>query len=125
MDLLSYFESVQGLGIMATASEDGRTNAAIYARPHVMDDGRIAFIMAHRLTHHNLQSNPYATYIFKEDGPGYKGLRLYLRKVEEENNPEAVKTLCRNPRHINREGELSVVYFTVEKTLSLVGPAEL
>jgi hypothetical protein len=125
MNLPSYFESVQGLGIMATASKDGRTNAAIYARPHVLSDGKIAFIMAHRLTHHNLQSNPYATYIFKEEGPGYKGIRLYLKKVGEDTDTETVKSLCRRPRHANGKEELSVVYFTVEKALSLVGPEEL
>ena len=57
MDLKAYFENASGFGVMATADGEGRTNAAIYSRPHVFDDGTWAFIMRDRLTHHNLQSN--------------------------------------------------------------------
>lgn len=39
-----------------------------------------------RFTHHNLQSNPHAAYLFVEEGHGYKGKRLYLTKIEEEEN---------------------------------------
>jgi hypothetical protein len=45
MQLREYFESKKGVGVMSTADLQGRVNAAIYARPHVMDDGTIAFII--------------------------------------------------------------------------------
>jgi hypothetical protein len=76
MDLREYFENVKGHGVLATADAEGKVDAAIYGKPHFMDDGSIAFIMADRLTHANLQSNNHAAYLFKEKGKGYKGIRL-------------------------------------------------
>jgi hypothetical protein len=45
MTLKEYFNSTKGTGILATADSAGRTDAAIYSRPHIMDDGSLAFIM--------------------------------------------------------------------------------
>jgi hypothetical protein len=39
--------------------------------------------MRDRLSHSNLLSNPHAAYLFIEDGPGYKGKRLYMSMVRE------------------------------------------
>ena len=58
MTLKEYFETNKGFGILATADDQGRTNAAVYSRPHFMEDGTVAFIMRDRLTHNNLTSNP-------------------------------------------------------------------
>ncbi|WP_291316787.1 pyridoxamine 5'-phosphate oxidase family protein, partial [Desulfuromonas sp.] len=69
----AYFETSSGKGVLSTADGEGRVDAAIYAKPHVMDDGTLAFIMRDRLTHKNLTENPYAAYLFVEDGPGYRG----------------------------------------------------
>ena len=57
MQLKEYFNDTKGLGVLATADGEGKVDAAIYARPHFMEDGTLAFIMRDRLTHHNLQSN--------------------------------------------------------------------
>jgi hypothetical protein len=121
MELKEYFENTKGLGVMATADADGKVDAAIYARPNVMDDGTFAFIMRDRLTHHNLQSNPHATFLFKEDGSGYKGVRLFLTKVREEENTELLKSL-RKRQYINDNDESSfLVFFKLDKELPLVG----
>ncbi|MFZ0134242.1 MAG: pyridoxamine 5'-phosphate oxidase family protein, partial [Desulfobacterales bacterium] len=58
MTLAEYFENTEGFGVLATADSDGKVDAAVYARPHFLEDGTIAMIMRERLTHHNLQSNP-------------------------------------------------------------------
>jgi len=62
MNLSEYFEKTKGTGVLATADTTGEVDAAIYARPHFVDEQTIAFIMADRLSHRNLQSNPHATY---------------------------------------------------------------
>ena len=124
MDLKSYFEDVKGTGVLATADGQGRVDAAIYAKPHVMDEKTIAFIMPDRLTHHNLQSNDQAAYLFKEEGPGYKGVRLFLKKVREEENSELLHTIRRrNYASANGEEESSrfLVFFEVDKVLPLIG----
>jgi len=51
---------------------------AVYSRPHVQDDGTLAFGMADRLTHANLQKNPYASYAYNESG--FKGVRFTWRR---------------------------------------------
>ena len=43
MDLKEYFENTKGIGVIATADTDGWVDAAIYARPHIMEDGLLAF----------------------------------------------------------------------------------
>ena len=65
MDLKEYFENTKGVGVLATADSDGKVDAAIYARPHFMDDGTLAVISRDRLTHHNLQSSSSRTLVIK------------------------------------------------------------
>ncbi|MBU0987235.1 MAG: pyridoxamine 5'-phosphate oxidase family protein, partial [Proteobacteria bacterium] len=60
MELKDYFENIKGLGILSTADRSGKVNAAVYSRPHFMEDGSLAFIMRDRLTHQNVLSNPHA-----------------------------------------------------------------
>ena len=124
MTLKQYFETASGTGVLATADANGKVDAAIYSTPHTMDDGTVAFIMREHLTHENLQSNPFATYLFQEDVPGHKGLRLYLKKTREDDNPELVASMTR--RHLSPEldvqkGPKHLVYFVVEKILPLIG----
>ena len=123
MDLKTYFENKKGLGVMATSDTEGRVNAAVYARPHVMEDGLLVFIMRDRTTHANTQSNPRATFLFKEDGPGYKGKRLYLTKTGEEENAELIKQLSRRsyPSDENVKESKFLVYFKVDKERPLIG----
>jgi hypothetical protein len=68
INLKEYFERAKGTGVLATADGGGRVDAAIYAKPHIMDKESVAFIMAERLTHHNLQTNTHAAYLFREEG---------------------------------------------------------
>lgn len=122
MKLEEYFEKTKGLGVLATADAEGKVDAAVYARPHFMEDGTIAFIMPDRLTHHNLNSNDGAAYLFKEDGPGYKGVRLFLTKVREEKNTELLHKLRR--RSYGDDHDRYLVIFKVDKELPLIGPGE-
>jgi len=122
MELRDYFEKAKGRGILATADDQGNVDLAVYAKPHFMEDGTIAFIMTERLTHHNLESNPHAAYLFMEEGPGYKGVRLFLRKVREEKDSDLLYTLRR--RSYPNEKVLYLVFFEIEKELPLIGGGE-
>jgi hypothetical protein len=121
MELKDYFENTKGVGVMATADSNGKVDAAIYARPHFLDDGTLAFIMRDRLTHHNLQSNPHATFLFIEDGPGYRGKRLFLTKVREEQDSELLYTLRRKQYPNDEEEAKFLVYFKLDNELPLIG----
>ena len=121
MDIREYFDSNRGVGILATADGDGKVDAAVYARPHVMEDGTIAMIMRDRLSHHNLQTNPHAAYLFHEDGPGYKGRRLFLTKIREEKNTDLLKSLRRRQYPDKKEEAKFLVFFKVDQELPLIG----
>jgi len=121
MELKDYFESTKGTGVMATADGDGKVDAAIYARPHFMEDGTLAVIMRDRLTHNNLQSNDHATFLFIEDGPGYKGKRLFLTKVREEQDSELLHSLRRRQYPDDKAEAKFLVFFKLNKELPLVG----
>jgi hypothetical protein len=121
MELKAYFETTQGTGVLATADAQGKVDAAVYSRPHVMEDGTLAFIMRDRLTHHNLQSNPQATYLFIQNVPGYQGKRLFMTKVREEQDAEKIKALKRR-RYADDDLEPKfLVYFKVAQELPLIG----
>ena len=125
MDLAEYFESTKGFGVLATANADGEVDVAVYARPHVLDEQTVAFIMAHRMSHANLQSNPHAAYLFRENGEGYKGKRLYLSKVSETADPDSIESLRRRkvpPECLAEEGEPRLLgTFHVDRGRPLVG----
>jgi hypothetical protein len=116
-----YFENTKGTGVLSTADSSGKVDAAIYSRPHFLEADQLAFIMRDRLTHQNLTSNPHATFLFIENGPGYKGKRLFLKKVKEEENPELVGKIKRRRYTDDKQEPRFLVYFTLEKQLPLIG----
>jgi hypothetical protein len=121
MNLKDYFESTKGTGVLSTADGDGRVDSAIYSRPHLIENETVAWIMRDRLTHSNLQVNPHASFLFKEDGDGYHGKRLFLTKVSEEKNTERLQSLRRR-KTAYRDGEdRYLVFFRIDKELPLVG----
>jgi hypothetical protein len=127
MQLKEYFETKKGFGVLSTADREGRVNAAIFARPHVMDDQTVAFIMPDRLTHANLQSNLHAAYLFLEKEAGYKGVRLHLSKLSEEQDSELLQTLRRKtyPAELDeKEAPRYLVIFRVDKVLPLLSAQE-
>ncbi len=127
MDLKAYFEESKGHGVLATADAAGKVNVAVFARPHVMADGTVAFIMPHRLTHNNLQANPQAAYLFLEAGPGYQGKRLYLTKTREEQDTDLLYSLRRRTypaAQEKQEGPRFLVFFKVDQVLPVVGSGD-
>ena len=124
MDLKDYFENAQGLGVLATADSEGKVDVAVYSRPHVMDSETVAFIMRDRLTHHNLQSNPHAAYLFKEAGEQYVGKRLFLTKIREEQDTDLAYKLRRRKYPDDKKEPLFLVFFRIDKILPLIGPGE-
>ena len=127
MTLKEYFESVNGTGVLSTADSSGKVDAAIYSIPHIFDDGTLAFVMRERLTHLNLQSNPYAAFLFIENASGHRGVRLFLKKVKEETDSALIAKMTRRnltPEEDKQKGPKFLVYFNVEKILPLIGGGE-
>lgn len=128
MKLSEYFEATKGRGVIATADSTGQLTAAVYGRPHFFDEDTLAFIMADRLTHKHIQSNPRAVYLFMEAGEKYVGKRLYLTKIKEEKNSPIIEQVRRRDSCPADEEYLKqnrfLVYFKIDKVLPLVGDKE-
>lgn len=127
MKLSDYFESADGFGVLSTADQNGKVNAAIYGRPHFMDDETLVFIAADKLTHANLQVNPHAVYLFKEAGH-YEGRRLYITKVREEKDSPLIQEI-RRKKHSEVEskqksGSKFLIHFHLDKALPLIGDGQ-
>jgi hypothetical protein len=124
MKLSEYFENHTGIGVLSTSNAAGKVDAAIYARPHFIEEDTVAFIMADKVTHANLQTNPSAVYLFKEKN-AYQGRRLYLTKFREEKNTPLIDELRRSS-HSAKEGNghaasKFLVYFKIDKVRPLIG----
>jgi len=127
MTLTEYFEGKRGMGVLATADVHGKVDAAMYGRPHFLDDETLVFIAADRLIHANLQSNPHAVYLFKE-ADRYEGRRLYLTKIREEKDSPLIEEI-RRKKHSTAEGEPMegskyLIFFHLDKVLPLTGGGE-
>src|SRR4030065_922090 len=121
MKVSKYFEKTKGRGVFATSDSKGKVGTAVYGRPHLIDEKTVAFIMADRLMHKNIQSNPHAAYLFLESGDRYVGKRLYLTKIKEEKNSALIDKIRRRescPVYDKyRDKTRYLVYFHVVKEL--------
>ena len=127
MELQEYFDTTRGRGVLATSGAQGIVNAAVYARPHFFDKQTVAFIMADRLTHKNVNENNHAVYLFIEDGKGYNGKRLYLTRTKEVEDDNLIAEICRRCDYSYYRKEITryVVYFQIDKVLPLIGEGEV
>ena len=128
MDLCQYFTTTQGTGILATASASGKVTTAVYAKPHSQEDSSVAMIMRERLTYANLQTNGHACYLFLEQGPGIKGIRLFLQKIDESDDAELIHSMTRrhlSPEEDSAKGPKHLVRFQVVKVLPVIGDGPL
>lgn len=127
MNLKEHFGSQHGIGILSTADAQGRVDAAIYSRPHVFEDGTVAFVMRERLTHHNVSQNAYAGYLFIEKGSGLGGVRLILKLPKEETDHDPIASMIRRHPSPAEDGAKRPKFldtFAVEKALPLIGAGQ-
>jgi hypothetical protein len=124
MSLAEYFANVEGVGVLGTADAEGKVDLALYARPHVLDENTVAFIMGDHLSHDNLSSNPHAAYLFVERGETYNGLRMYLTRTGEETDPQKIEAMRRRSygEHDYTGMKKYLVQFQVDEVRRLVGP---
>ncbi len=127
MKLKDYFEQSSGVCILSSADRDGKVTTAIYSAPRVMEDGSVCFIMRERLTYRNINENPHAACMFVEQGGGYQGIRLFLTKLREDNDPDVIARMTRrhlSPEEDRAKGPKHLVVFRVDRILPLIGDRE-
>lgn len=128
MDLKCYFETAVGTGVLATCDPGAEVDAAVYAKPTVIDRSTVALVMKERLSHRNLQQHLKACYIFIENGPAGKGIRLSLTMERQEKNRSLVEKLrqeqpCMFPQE--DDSDKFLVFFRIDRVRPLVGDATL
>ena len=124
MKLKDYFENNSGVCILSSADRSGKLTTAVYSAPRVMDDGTVAFVMRERLTYRNILENPHAACMLIEHGGGYQGIRLFMKKIREDNDPDLIARMTRrhlSPEEDRAKGPKHLVIFGVEKILPLIG----
>ncbi len=125
MNIAEYFSRIKGFGILATADSEGKVDVAFYTIPHIVEEKIVAFVMRDRLSHQNLQSNPYCAYMFLENGRTHSGLRLYLRKLREEKNSPMIDSMKQQNPQIHPlkfdDSDKYLVYFLVDNVRPLEG----
>ena len=123
MNLSDYFKDAKGTGVLATSDAEGNVDIAIYSRPYIIEEKKVAFSMLERLSYANVQSNPKAAYMFIEQGQGYKGTRLYLTKIGEEKDPERITEIKKqhSRTYSPEETHKHLVYFRIDKSRPLIG----
>ncbi len=119
-ELKDFFAANKGAGILSTANAKGQVSSAVYATPHFLADGQLAFIMRDRRTWANIQENPNACYLFLQHG--HQGKRLYLTKTSAETNSEQLFALRRRDYGEKETGEdLHLVIFRLDEVRPLIG----
>lgn len=122
MDLAEYFENRRGFGVFSTADRRGVVNAAVYGRPHVLENGELVFVMRNRLSLNNLRENPYAHYLFHEQAEGYEGVRLKLELIRYVQDKTLYDKYSRSRRDKSQDSEQSyVAFFRMTSYLPLIG----
>lgn len=121
-ELKTYFENRNGLAVLSTCDSAGNVNAAVYGKPHFIDNDVFALIMNDRVSHANLETNPRAAYLFVEETSKSNGIRIYLKKTGETDDPAEIE---RHRKHHGKDDasagkKLFLVKFEVERTREII-----
>jgi hypothetical protein len=123
MNLSELFQK-PGLGILATAGAGGSVNTAIYARPRVIDEKTLVWGMTDGRSYRNVSINPHASFLFKEDGHGFRGVRLVLERLKVEEGGDMLEAIRRNTSEVVGPGAGKAVnhavWFRVVEVRSLI-----
>jgi hypothetical protein len=121
---LSELFAEPGFGVMSTAAADGSVNSAIYARPHVIDEMTLVWGMTDKRTYQNISQNRNASYLFKVNGSGFRGVRLVLEMTKSEKDGEMLATIKHNADNLVSPGTgaavTHAVWFRVTEIRSLI-----
>lgn len=119
-ELKEYFEKKSGLAVLSTCDSAGNVNAAVYGKPHFTDGDIFALIMNDRVSHANIRENPRAAYLFVEEGTKSRGIRVYLEKTGETDDPGEIEKFRRHHGSDNADKKLFLVKFNVVRTREIV-----
>lgn len=90
---MDYFNKQPKIGVLSTASKDGKVDSAIFGSPNMIDEKTVVIATGKNRTFSNLQENPYATYMIMEPNMGWKGIRVYMKMKESATSGEMLEMI--------------------------------
>ena len=113
-----------GRGIIGTADANGVVNLAIFAIPHVVNEGTLAWGFTEGRSISNLRANPHASYLYLAPSRGYSGWRLSLTLQKEEREGDLLEKIkqqaAQSAGSVAGAAVKQVVLFTVDEVRPLM-----
>lgn len=125
--LMDYFNRQPRIGVLSTASRDGKVNAGIFGSPQMTDEKTVVAVFGKNRTFANLQENPNAVFTIVEQGEpgtmeGWKGVRIYLRMKKYETSGETLDRYRREIVEIAGEEAAAMIHASATFEVGEVRP---
>lgn len=114
--LMDYFNKQPRIGVLSTASKDGKVDSAVFGSPNMTDEKTVVIATGKNRTFSNLQENPYAMFLIMEPGAdimAWKGIRVYLKMKESATSGEMLDMIKSQIAKIAGEEGAKMIYATV------------
>lgn len=123
--LMEYFNKQPRIGILSTASREGKVDAAIFGSPMMVDEKTVVMGLGKNRTFEYLQENPNAVYLIVEEGEtimDWKGLRVYLKMKEYATSGEMLETYRKQIAKVAGEDAAAMVHASVMFEVAEIRP---
>ncbi len=123
--LMDYFNKQPRLGVLSTANKEGKTNAAVFGSPMMVNEKTVVMGIGNNRTLAYLRENPNAVYTIMELGAtlaDWKGLRVYLKMKEYATSGETLETYRRQVAEVAGEDAAAMIHASVTFEVSEIRP---
>ena len=123
--LMDYFNKQPRIGLLSSASKEGKVDAAIFGSPMMVDEKTVVMGLAQNRTFAYLQENPNAVYTIVEEGEtimDWKGLRVYLKMKEYATSGEMLDNYRKQIARVAGEDAAAMVHASVTFEVTEVRP---
>jgi len=113
---MDYFNKQPRIGVLSTASKDGKVDSAVFGSPNMTDEKTVVIATGKNRTFSNLQENPYAMFLIMEPGAdimAWKGIRVYLKMKESATSGEMLDMIKSQIAKIAGEEGAKMIYAAV------------
>ncbi len=123
--LMEYFNKQPRIGILSTASKEGKIDAAVFGSPMMIDEKTVIMGLSENRTFAYLQENPNAVYTIVEEGRTFeewKGLRVYLRVREHATSGDMLENYRKEVAQAVGEDAAAMIHAVVTFDLTEIRP---
>ncbi len=123
--LMDYFNKQPRIGLLSSASKEGKVDAAVFGSPMMVDEKTVVMGLAQNRTFAYLQENPNAVYTIVEEGEtimDWKGLRVYLKMKEYATSGEMLDNYRKQIANVAGEEAAAMIHASVTFEVTEVRP---